>query len=142
MFKLLFVLPLIALADPFLLYWMWPSLSFGVQIGMLIVFPLAVTFYTRSRPIADGELFTRPIRFATRVAAWYPGPMSKILALLMVIPSVERLVIRLATERFQQHILRGINTGVPTAQPAPKPFSKASLPNDDKLKRARGRVIE
>ncbi len=145
MFKLLFVLPVIAFVDPFLLYWMWPHLNFSVQLAALIIFPLVVTILLRSKPISEGELFVRPIRFGTRVAAWYPGPISKVLSLLLIVPAIERGVIRWATDQFQQHILRGIapaSNGTPGAKTKADSFSAAPRPGDDNLKRARGRVVE
>lgn len=142
MFKWLLVLPLIAFVDPFLLYWMWPHLNLWVQVGALIVYPLLASLYSRSRPTQEGDIFTRPIRIGARIAAWYPGPISKLLSLLLISAPFERALTRWLTQRFQQHILRGINTGTPRNAPGAPPFTAAPEPGDEKLKRARGRVVE
>jgi len=139
MLKWLLVLPLIAFFDPFLLYWMWPHLSLGVKIGALIGYPLFASFVSQSRPIQEGDMFTRPLRIGVRIAAWYPGPISKFLSIFLLVPSIERALARVAIQRLQQHILRGVN--IPQ-QPPSSPVKSAPLPGDEKLKRARGRVIE
>lgn len=145
MFKWLFALPLIAFLDPLLLYWIWPHLSFWVQLGGLIVYPLAATLYTRCKTLQEGDVLTRSVRLGTRVAAWYPGPISKVLALFLITPPLERAVVRWAAQLIQKHVLRGMNNAnsVPGANPsgAPSP-DNGPLPGDEKLKRARGRVIE
>lgn len=145
MFKWLFALPLIAFLDPLLLYWIWPHLSTWMQVGGLIVYPLAATLYTRSKTLQEGDVLTRSVRLGARVAAWYPGPISKFLALFLMTPPLERAVVRWGAQLIQKHVLRGMNnanvaSGVsPSGAPSP---DTGPLPGDENLKRARGRVIE
>ena len=154
MFKLLFIIPIIAFIDPFILYWMWPKLNFWVEFGGLIVLPLIISIITTARSTQPGDFFTRPIRIATKIAAWYPGPICKIIAILLVIPAIERALIRFGANLFQQHILRGINTGgmsgipgMPSmpgmpGNPKSSPFRSPKKPGDDNLKPTRGRIVD
>ena len=141
MFKWLFALPLIAFLDPLLLYWIWPHLSAWMQFGGLIVFPLAATLYTRSKTLQEGDVLTRSVRLCARITAWYPGPISKLLALFLMTPPIERAMVRWVTRLLQQHVLRGINSAN-AGTAAVGPPGSGSIAGDDNLKRARGRVIE
>ncbi len=141
MFKWLFALPLIAFLDPLLLYWIWPHLSAWMQFGGLIVYPLAATLYTRSKTLQEGDVLTRSVRLCARVAAWYPGPISKLLSLFLMMPPIERAVVRWVTRLLQQHVLRGINSAN-AGTAAVGPPGSGPIAGDDSLKRARGRVIE
>jgi hypothetical protein len=147
MFKWLFFLPVIVFVDPFLLYWVWPYLSTWVQAGGLLVYPLAATVYLRNRRIDDGDIATRVLRTGLRFLVWYPGPISKFLTLIFLLPPVERALAGAATRHLQQHLLRGVGqpgaggrvppgaTGVPFTVPD-------GTQDAEKLKRAKGRVVE
>jgi len=144
MFKWLLLVPLIAFVDPFLLYWLWPHLHLWVQVVALIIYPLCASVFLRSRGVPEGDIITRPVRTIARIAAWYPGPISKFVSMFLITPRLERSIVAWATQTFQKHILRGIGSAIPGASgvmPTP-PFQNTALPSDDNLKQARGRVVD
>src|SRR4051812_18245557 len=104
MFKLLFIIPLIALVDPFLLfYWAFPHLNVWSQVGILFVYPLLATLIVRAKKIDEGDLATSVLRKVTRCFIWYPGPISKFISLLILVlmPAYEKKFAGYLTGRLQ-----------------------------------------
>jgi hypothetical protein len=138
MFKWLFILPVIALIDPLLLYWLWPRTQVWQQVAGLVVYPLAATVYSR-RELADASNFpARITRLTARIMAWYLGPISKLLSFILLLPPVERAISRWAVSHIQSHMTRGLNFPNPHASTA----NDQGGPPSEKLRRTRGRVIE
>lgn len=137
--KWLFFLPLIALLDPLILIWIWPRLSPAMLIGGLLVFPLIVTFVAR-RKISDADRMFMWVRNAARIAAWYPGPISKIVSIVLLLPPVERAILNRAVSMMLPPQHRDLfNAAMKQNSGKPPPPAER---DEHGMKRAKGRVIE
>src|SRR5579862_3070061 len=120
MFKLLYAIAFVAFIDPLLLYWLWPHLNFWVELGGLLLYPLLADILTRFKK-PQNDVATGPIRLGTRIAAWYLGPISKLLSLFLLIPPIERALARSITRSVQAYFMRGMSgrmPGMPDVPPA------------------------
>jgi UPF0716 family protein affecting phage T7 exclusion len=135
MLKWLWLLPLLAFGDPWLLYYSWSALGFYGQVAVLLVYPLIGTFIVRSRTTDPGDsaaLAMGIVRIAARILMWYPGLICKTLALPFLIPAFER--------RFSIFIVRQIHARFFGDLNVNLDADGRLQPGD--LKPARGRVVK
>ena len=147
MFKLLFLLPLVALVDPMLLIWLWPRLPFWALIAGLIVLPLLVNAIARRKTNSADSPFAGMLRGGARIIAWYPGPLSKISSVLLLFPPLENALCRKAVSAVIGNAMspeqRAMIEAAQTRRSAPASASAAPVERDENgLRRAQGRVIK
>lgn len=141
MLKLLFLLPIVALLDPLLLYFLWPHLSVWSQIFGLMIYPLLFTFFVQ-RNNADGDVLIKSMRFLARLAAWYPGPISKLLAFVVALPPVENAIRRRVFKAVASNFVPGASQISPEDMERMARGETAVRRDEHGLKEARGRVVE
>jgi hypothetical protein len=134
----------LACADPILLYYIYEATNGWVVLGILLPFPLLVSWlagYLRREEESVGGLM---LSFIARLLLWYPGPVSKLLAVLLLLPPVRRLLMRWALIKVKDAVDTGAvsytgyysSGGVPSGRGSRAPFA-----GDGSLKQADGRVI-
>jgi UPF0716 family protein affecting phage T7 exclusion len=135
MLKWLFLLPLLAFGDPWLLYYFWSALGFYGQLVVLLIYPLVGTIVVRTRRTKQDEqsvLTVGLVRVAARILLWYPGLICKLLALPLLIPAVERGFAIFVMRQIHARFFGDMNIGI-DANGRVQPGG---------LKQARGRVVK
>lgn len=141
MFKMLFLLPLVALLDPLLLIWLWPRVPFWALVAGLVVLPLLVNAIARRKINPSDNPFAGMLRGGARIIAWYPGPLSKISAVLLLFPPIENALCRKALSTVMGSAFSPEQRSKIEAARNRRPG--ASVERDESgLKRAQGRVIK
>lgn len=156
----LFLLGLLAAAgDPILLYLVFRAWGGWVLLALLLLPPLvggwlvsAASKRVEARSAAVGApaapLGEQMLLVSARLLFWYPGPLSTVLGVLLLIPGARRLMQRWALRRLQKAVSSGAVAVASHAQgvvftSAPGVArGDADVAPAGPLKRAAGRVVD
>lgn len=150
---------LIAVADPILAYVIYHAWGFMALLALLLLSPmiggwLVSLAATRLDLKAQVEGHTplmlghRMLLVAAKMLFWYPGPLSTLLGLLLLIPGVRRVVQGWALGKLQNAVRKGSMSVVPDVQGvvftsmSGTAGGPAATSAPDTLKPATGKVID
>lgn len=154
--KLVLLGAFVALADPALLFLVWQYFGGWAMLGLLILPPMIggrLVASAKQRLInkADAGINTPGLLgeglllTAAGFLFLYPGPLSTLLGLLLLVPGLRRLIQGWARDKFKNAVSAGSVTVMPMGGAV---FTSAVGPGGDPvgptppLKRAEGQVID
>jgi UPF0716 family protein affecting phage T7 exclusion len=155
MLRLLFLGALLAAADPMLLYVIYRLWGGWAMLGVLVIPPLiGGTLVSMAAARVDAGAVTgqqpmpealghRILLTAARILFWYPGPVSTLLALLLLVPGVRRVLQTWAAKGLLKAVQSGSVSVFPGGQGVVFTSVSGGLGGaTGPLKRAEGTVVD
>ena len=154
MLRLLFLGALLAAADPMLLYVIYRVCGGWAMLAVLVIPPLiGGTLVSMAVHGLEGRATTqqpmpealghRILLTAARILFWYPGPVSTLLALLLLVPGVRRVLQTWAAKGLLKAVQSGSVSVFPGGQGVVFTSVSGGLGGaTGPLKRAEGTVVD